>query len=287
MLELEHILKLHGLNYKLGRDIYEFNRMYYDKFNEVEEFIAEKQIIKFEYNKKMYDALFIELTDKYSYSIHSDKDNDNDCFLIFINKNFDKSEKNYAFIQYINGKTYNSYVDFAHGVGEKLLQLTVAFIKSIKDIYKLEYIQSKDNIALNCIDTMPIELSNLCMLTTGNTLYGKYGFKPFNAYLKQYDFDKYIDYKINQKIVNIIKINYTQIKDIMLSNARSERHNGVEIVDIIRMYKDYKSMSVKDFLHLFMKNFHASYKIYYDIHSDILRELKMSNFYGTSYFYEL
>ena len=92
--------------------------------------------------------------------------------------------------------------------GSLLLIATLAFINTIKDKYNLKYIQLKDNSAFYCKNVLRSSIANLYMF--------KYGFMPFNTDTYSFDVAKLVDYKINQKIIKIIKVKHTNIKNYLL-----------------------------------------------------------------------
>ena len=181
-----------------------------------------------------------------NYILYNDYDKDNpiDCVIIVMSK-IDDTEYYQAEIHGIgNDKSCLHDSKTNINVGSTLLKITLKMLKKYHDKLKIKYVTLTDN-SLKFCDSIKdsIQLSLMLTLLTGHTWYGKYGFKPFNTKLNDYD-DVLIDsYNQNIEIMNSITIEEANIlKYIELTKKKQI------IEDVKKLLETNPNMLLKDFL---------------------------------------
>jgi len=234
-----------------------------------------------------------------TYMIHRDEDSDNINFYIFNNDNDDSPDVCAHLI--INKKKQMIYVQgisnykgcAVEGMpktrgGSYLLQAVLAYINKIKKQYKLKYIMLRDNSYFSCRRTgKSVSMSALYMLTKGSTWYHKYGFVPFDPETENIDMAKYIDLKTNQKIVDIIPVKCTPIKELIMDSFFKYKYDDSSKKDLVKALTRYENMSVKSFMAMFMKEYDLTCDVFGDIYKQLLASLQMVDLHGTVYYKQL
>lgn len=281
-----HILEQNKFNPQWGSYIFREDYDFYNSFYVRKSQIGGSGIIKFNYNNKIYDINYTYDNYNYIYSLqplNSDNNEIRNCFLIYI----DKKDTSYAYITNISSYNDCPHVGYLrNGRGSHLLKVIIAFIESLKEKYGLKYIQLKDNSYLQCKQIGQIELDSLYMLTQGDTWYGKYRFRPFNTYKKDLDIDRYIDYRVNSILVDKIKINCTNLKELM---KKAIRENKTEFTEegVERVISKYGKLSIKDFFKKFLSKFEVGCELFFYIYKDFMDSVGIKNLHGISYFLDL
>jgi len=184
-----------------------------------------------------------------------------------------------------------------------MLHMTLDFINSIKQKYDLKYIQLRDTSTFTCKINKKDSKTNMCdlyMLTRGQTWlaacslslseYGKYGFIPFNPDRnnKSIDIDGLVKYKLNQQLVDTIKIKYTNLKKYLLTASKklniTDSFSEKSIDKIIEIYND---KSIKEFFSYFMKKYDSTCHIFNEIYLDFMKDVGMQNLHSQVYFLPL
>lgn len=228
----------------------------------------------------------------YKFVIHEDIDYDI-SFHIYNNDNVDESACIILFVEPIERFAYihtlSAYDNCAiSGMpktrkGTLLLHMTIDFIqKRLKDRFNLQYIQLKDNSFYYCQKSKTnIDFDSLYMLTRANTWYGKYGFRPFNPVAKQLDIELHVNYKVNQKLVDAIKVGCTNLGEL-LKKTKLIPHNKID-----KMMEIHKDTSIRNFLNIFMKKYDTSCDIFALIYRDLMTNMGLYNLHGVTYFLPL
>ena len=141
------------------------------------------------------DELFYFYENIPNYWTLSDVD-DYDCIHIGIDP-----ESHQAYINNINADTTKCGETIMTKQGSHLLKISLQFLKENKTRFNINKITLTDNAKITC-NNKNIRLSIFLTLLTGNTWYGKYGFRPIDSNDKdEYYYNRYI-------------LNNTTIKDI-------------------------------------------------------------------------
>ena len=154
-----------------------------------------------------------------------------------------------------------------------LLEASLQFFKDIQSTYNLKYIQLRDTSKFSCpTDGKKTSIANLYMLTRGETWYGKYGFIPFDPETKQIDIDTLVDYKTNQRLVKLVKVKYTNLRqyiEIASNITKLEKYKK----NIPALFNVSDNMSIQDFFKIFIKDYDKQCSIFNEIHKKLMDEI--------------
>jgi hypothetical protein len=213
--------------------------------------------LKVTYNK--YEYVFEEAFDKNYYVLYS-KD-EFECVAVIIDKNNKIAE--------IHGiGSYTSCLDDINiNVGSTILQITLKMLKKYKDKLNINKILLTDNSLKKC-NNINIKLSLMLILLTGDTWYGKYGFKPLEDRLMQY-------YENNKQIINTITIkDIDLIKYLNMTSMNKETINKTKI-----FLEKHSSMLLKDYLSKFIKEYDKTCIYFNDFYEALFKDLQLYNFH--------
>ena len=145
-----------------------------------------------EYKNNKYT--FEEIHDDNFYVLYSIDKNPFDCVVVVISKEFKIAE-----IHGINN--IESFMIYSNtNVESKLLQITIMILKKYQHILDINYIVLTDNSLKKC-NNKDIKLSTMLILLTGDTWFGKYGFKLYDNSKNKLDY--YLNKKYDKIIVSI------------------------------------------------------------------------------------
>ena len=217
--------------------------------------------LKVTYDDKEY--IFEEAMDKNYYVLYS-KD-EYECVAIIID-----IENKIAEIHGIGN--YTSCLDDINiNVGSTLLKITLKMIKKYKNKFDITKILLTDNSLKKC-HNKNIKLSMMLILLTGETWYGKYGFRPIEKKLIK----KYED---NIKIMNTIKLS-----DIDLIRYLNMTSINKDIIDKTKLFIEKHSlMLLKDYLSKFIKEYDKTCIYFYNFYEQLFIDLKLYNFYRNTF----
>ena len=130
------------------------------------------------------------------------------------------------------------------------------------------------------------EISSLELIVThGHTWYGKYGFIPFDANNKITDLNTLVDYRINQRLVNIIPVNCTKLKKYFIDAVtKLNLQDKFPPQKVNKLFKLYETRYLIDFFNDFLKNYEISCGIFYEVYQQIMHDIGMKNLHGTTYY---
>lgn len=218
--------------------------------------------------------------------------NDNiESAITCLNILFDKEQK-LAYIQNITYKSNCANIGLEYpGGGSILLKMAIKFLRENKQRFKIDIIQIKDNSYLSCANiSKTIDLSSLYMLTSGDTWYGKYGFVPFDYIKGIDDTEKHIDYKVNKKLVNLIKLKCTNIANILLKGLNENNlETYINSDKFMKFCKKYENEAVMTFFKEFMKHkqFESTCPLFFYTYKNIFNDLGLVNLHGVSYYMKI
>ena len=179
-------------------------------------------------------------------------------------------------------------------IGSTLLRITIAMLKKYKDKFDINKIFITDNSVKKC-GNKNITLSTMMILLTGDTWYGKYGFRPREErFVKKYNNNKTIMNTIELKDIDLIKyLKKTKMcKDTLSLRSRvldknfnsSNLHFCSDIIKISKKFiKDHPKMLLKDYLTKFIKDFDKTCEYFYDFYEDLFDDLELCYFQGRSF----
>jgi hypothetical protein len=242
-------------------------------------------------NYKGIDFMFYCYPNKHSilYAIHPENNLDHYCSIIII----DSTEK-CASINGINydpscftGVQVGSFGD--KSTGSLLLRVGLQLINKLKSKYDLKYVHLTDNSQKSCASVKKmIDLDSLCMLTSGDTWYGKYGFIPFDSTNITTNTDMYDIYKKNQNIVRTTLLKNTHIKEIII-NAINKYKIKLDIVEASTVIDQYikKNKTVAKYLRDLTQYYDIWCLLFYYVYRDIMKDIGVITLHNTKYWKEL
>lgn len=255
-------IKLRGILYRksdiLSRRIK--NKITRNKYNLLFQQIGGGKKLSVTYNDHKY--IYEQVMDDDYYILFS-KDEKEECVMIIISK-----EEKTAEIHGI-GNYRSCFMDTNENVGSTLLKITIKMIKKYKDRFGIEMIILADNSLKKCHDKN-IQLGNMLTLLTGDTWYGKYGFRPIEYSDNKYIIDEHHNklYEKNKHIIDNIKIG-----DFNLLNYINITENEGLINATEKIINQNPEMLLKDYLINIMKKYDKTciyfHKFYMQLYDDI------------------
>jgi len=218
---------------------------------------------------KDYEYKYTQIMDEDYYILYSEDDSESDCVSVVIDK-----ERKVGEIHGI-GNFKSCLIDSNTKVGSTLLKITIKMLKKYKDTFGINKIVLTDNSVKKCkANKEDIKLSHMLILLTGDTWYGKYGFRPINV--KTYDYDEILNENYNNNKLIMDKITIKEA-NIMKYIKMTKDKNVIYAVEKI-LEKD-ENMLLKDFLQRFLKEYESTcshFSVFYD---RLYNDLKLEKFY--------
>ena len=220
--------------------------------------------LKIKYDNAEY--IFEKNEDDNIYILYSADKKENTCVTVII----DKELKN-ANISTID--SFDKCISNKDKVGTTLLKITLKMLEKYKNKFNIEVITLSDQSYKKC-NGKEIDMMTLSILTTGETWYGHYGFRPIiyknnNAKLDKIENDKYNE---NIKIMNKLKI-----KDInLIKYFEKIKSFTPEQLDYIKnIIKNDQEVLVKDFLKRFLQEFDKTCVYFYKFYRQLYKDIKL------------
>jgi hypothetical protein len=230
------------------------------------------KILSINYNDNIYNFEESEIDDNH-FILYSYEENPLDCVSIIISK-----EDKIAEIHGI-GNYEKCLQNSNTNIGSTLLKITIKMLKKYKDKLGINMITLTDNSIKNCKKNNII-LSKMLILLTGDTWYGKYGFRPYDIQVKSINDMMNNKYNKNRKIMSKITIKEANILK-HISRALAQREEIVE--DIKKLLAVQPNMLVTDFLTQFLKNYDKTCKYFSLFYEDLFEDLQLTDFYKQSF----
>lgn len=153
-------------------------------------------------------------------------------------------------------------------------------LKKYKDKFQIKMIILTDNSIKKCQNTY-IKLTLMMTLLTGNTWYGKYGFRPIKIINNEYDYDEfeYKKYEQNKNIMMKIKISDINLIKYIKKTKNQHLINATE-----QIVNNTPNMLLKDFLSNLLKNFDVTCKYFSKFYEKLYSKISVYDphrkFYG-------
>lgn len=261
--------------------------LFYDKYSKSRNFNKQhggSREITFKNGKYTFTIYKVKDDDRLSFSIYNYNNEEvgDACVVLFI-----PIKEKYVYLDAISYYDNCAFPGMPKSRGGSLLlDTTLKFIDTIKNKYKLSYIQLKDNSFFTChLDKQVTPMATLYMLTRGNTWYGKYGFIPFDPVRKEIDINTLVDYKTNQKLVKLVKVKHTGIRDYMKRSSRFVKGYSDKLIDSIM--SNYSDMSLQKFFEDFIKKYDTRCDMFNAIYKDVMEEVGIANLNNKTYYLPL
>jgi hypothetical protein len=193
-----------------------------------------------------------------------------ECVSILINK-LDKIAEIHGIGNY---KTCVNTTLSNQSIGSLLLKITIKMLKKYKDTFDINKIVLVDNSVKRC-NKINIEFSSMMILLSGNTWYGKYGFRPIDNLTYKLDKINNMKYNNNVSIMETITISQANIlKYIELTNKKSI------IDDIKRLIDKYPNYLLIDFIKTFLNDYDKTCKYFNLFYKELFNDIGLTNFKG-------
>jgi len=253
------------MNTKLKLFIYRKSELIRQNKTQVRHFLINQiggsKKLKVIYNNHKY--IFDETMDENYYVLYS-KD-ELECVAVVID-----IENKIAEIHGIGN--YKSCLDDINiNVGSTLLKITLKMLQKYKDKLNITKILITDNSLKKC-NNKNIKLSMMLILLSGDTWYGKYGFRSTDERLK-------VKYENNKKIMNTITL-----KDInFIKYLKMTKLDEKIIQKSEEFIKKHQQLLIKGYLTKFLKEYDKTCKYFYDFYEQLFDDLKLYNFYRQTF----
>jgi hypothetical protein len=253
------------MNTKLKLFIYRKSELIRQNKTQVRHFLINQigggKKLKVIYNNHEY--IFDETMDENYYVLYS-KD-ELECVAVVID-----IENKIAEIHVIGN--YKSCLDDINiNVGSTLLKITLKMLQKYKNKLNITKILITDNSLKKC-NEKNIKLSMMLILLSGDTWYGKYGFRPTDERFK-------IKYENNKKIMNTITL-----KDIdLIKYLKMAKLDEKIIRKSEEFIKNHQQLLIKDYLTKFLKEYDKTCKYFYDFYEQLFDDLELYNFYRQTF----
>jgi hypothetical protein len=185
----------------------------------------------------------------------------NRCGLIIIYR-----ETSEAIIHDLAYTPYCSKINLPVGGGTKLLRFMIYFIINyLKKAYNLDRILLTDNSIKYCDDCeYDTSLALTSVLLSGNTWYGKHGFRPYDSRRNEPSKTQLDNYQSNVDIMNKVRVKDVGLYDVIikcLKNATKEKwfdhikkHENDLLKNYLNKYIKYDCCALNCIAHKIYKN---------------------------------
>ena len=171
---------------------------------------------------------------------------------------------------------YESCLRFTNTkVGSTLLKITLKMLKKYKNKLGIKFIILTDNSIKKC-NNHDIKLSNMLILLSGHTWYGKYGFRPYKY---NYDINRY---EKNIEIMNNITISDANI----LKYIKLTKNNDL-IKSTKRLLKEQPEFLLKKYLSNLLFYYNETCNYFYLFYNELFNDIGLYNFHKYVFILEL
>lgn len=164
--------------------------------------------------------------------------------------------------------------------GSDLLKISLLLINKIKDKYKIKTITLTDNAQKFCRERKNIDLGLMLTLISGDTWYGKYGFRPKNKILQK-EYDK------NKKIIKNTRMLDAPYFKSMLEDALKKyyKKNNKMQEEIMETYDEYckHNKRLKNFLSFLLEYYDITCELFHEFYLELSIKLDIYPLYGKSF----
>jgi hypothetical protein len=213
-----------------------------------------------------------------------------ECIIIFI----DSSDRN-AIIMNISNEEGCIQEGMIYKEGGKILvQIAIKYLKTYKDKFNINRILLSDMSFVKCTNNISEKskrnmiLSDLYMLTHGDTWYGKFGFKPFDVINNEPSRDGIIEYVTSKKIINNIKLkDYNKLYKLIIEADKSLNINYFKENELKLFMKDNQNSLIKDILKILFKKKFPFCIIFEYIKRTIMNDLNIKSFHEKTLYLDI
>jgi hypothetical protein len=172
----------------------------------------------------------------------------NDCILL----NIEKEEKVIIISSFgASSKCFREEIN----IGSNLLNITLKMIEKYKNKLEINKIVLTDNSMLPCgKNKKSFNMAKMLTLLTGDTWYGKYGFRPFTNEFKLNKIENK-QYEKNKEIMNTIKVKDINLQKYLL--YVNKKYPDEFTIDIIEKIIENQQKKPNKLLMTFLNEFHG------------------------------
>ena len=222
------------------------------------------------YNNNIYKFEESEIDDNH-FILYSYEENPLDCVSIIISKEYKLVE-----IHGI-GNYKNCLQNTNTNIGTTLLKITLKMLKKYKNKLGINMIILTDNSIKIC-NKKNIILSKMLILLTGDTWYGKYGFRPYDIQVDSMNDRTNKEYNKNKDIMKKITITEINILKYIELTKKEKIINDVKQILLIK-----PDMLVTNFLSQFLKEYDKTCKYFIIFYEELFKNLDLTDFYKQSF----
>lgn len=217
-----------------------------------------------------------------------------ECVIIFI----DSSDRNAIIMNISNEKGCVQEGMIYREGGKILVQIAIKYLKTYKDKFNINRILLTDRSYVLCSNNIidkskqvikhNMFLSDLYMLTHGDTWYGKFGFRPFDIVNNRELYDDVIEYGKSKNIINNIKLkDYNKLYKLIIEADKLLNINYFKENDLKLFMKDNQNTLIKDVLKILLKKKFPFCIIFEYIKRTIMNDLHIKSFYEKTLYIDI
>lgn len=170
-------------------------------------------------------------------------------------------------------------------VGSTLLKITLKMLKNYKDKLGINKIVLSDNSIKTCgkhPHSYNIILSKMLILLSGDTWYGKYGFRPYDNNKNKINKLLTDEYNKNKKIIENITIKDANILKYIEMTRKSSLIEDTKI-----LLKNNPTYLLKDFIKNFIKDYDKICKYFALFYEQLFKDIGLYDFHQRYFGLEL
>ena len=231
------------------------------------------------YNGNNYEFIKQKHNNFDEYVLYSNDNNKYNCIYILVSKE-DQVAEIHGIGNYF--KCFKGILPQTNtSIGSHMLKIALKLLRKNKDKLKIKKVVLKDNSLKKC-NNNTIQLSKMLILLSGDSWYGKYGFKPKKNLSDDVDDQLNEFYKNNKLIMNNITI-----KDIDILKYIKMTNNPKLYNTIVKLLVTNDNILLKDFLNNFLRSYDIMCEQFYLFYEKLYLDIGLYNFHGVSYVLDL
>jgi len=215
------------------------------------------------------------------------------CIIIHINL----SDKN-ALIMNISNEEGCIQEGMIYKEGGKILvQIAIKYLKTYKDKFNINRILLSDRSFVRCTNNISDKskqikrnmiLSDLYMLTHGDTWYGKFGFKPYDIINNEPSRDGIIEYNKSKHEINNTKLkDYQKLYKLIIDTDKLLNINYFKENELKTFMKDNQNTLIKDILKILFNKKFPFCIIFEHIKRTIMNDLNIKSFHEKTLYLDI
>ena len=204
------------------------------------------------------------------------------CFMLVKTRNTD-----YIVIQNLEYNRECAKKGLPKKGGEIILMFLLKYITVNKEKLGINRIVLSDNSFIFCDNCEgSIKLAHMYTLTKGDTWYGKFGFRPYNASSNEPNIKKIEKYEENKEKMNKLKVRDIDLIKIMKENENDKNKEVFErnMLLVKALQKKHKDVELRKILKSLSKH-NCCFMVH--MQEILMEELGLTSFYQTSFYLDI